>query len=137
MRGLIMTRKQIKIEEYQQRLIDINNIPNSGQLMGIPNLNEKYDSGQYERYRKLRELALEVGATYISVERQKTANEGELTDGIHKALQTASMIEMCRISARNFWVAVIASIVAFISVLIGSAISFLSMVATWVAALVK
>ena len=121
-----MTRKQIKIEESQQRLIDINNIPKSEQLMDIPNSNEKYDSGQYERYKKLRELALEVGATYISNERQKTANEGELTDGIHKALQTASMIEMYRISARNFWFVVIASMSVF-----------LAMLATWVAVYCK
>ena len=121
-----MTRKQIKIKECQQRLIDINYILNSGQLMDIPNSNEKCDSGQYDRYTKLRELALEVGATYMSMERQKTANEGELTDGIHKALQTASMIEMYRISARNFWWVVIASIIAF-----------LAMLAAWVAVIVN
>ena len=121
-----MTRKQIKIEKCQQRLVGINNIPNSGRLMDVPNSNEKYDSGQYERYKKLRELALEVGATYMSIERQKTANEGELTDGIHKALQTASMIEMYRISARSLWIALAAVI-----------ISLLAMVAAWVATLAK
>jgi hypothetical protein len=43
------------------------------------------------------------------------------------------MIEMSRIAARNFWIAVIASIVAVISVLI----NFLMMSATWVDALIK
>jgi hypothetical protein len=112
-KGVIMTHKQI--EECKQRLIAINYIANSAQLIDIPNSNEKYDSGQYERYSKLRKLALHVGASYISMDPQKTANEGELTDGIHKALQTASMIETCRISTRNWIITVVASIVAFLS----------------------
>jgi len=59
--------------------------------------------------------------------------EGEIVHNIQETLQTETMIEMSRISAQNFWIAVIASMVAVISVLI----NFLSMLATWIAALVK
>jgi len=59
--------------------------------------------------------------------------ESEIVHNIQEALRTETMIEMSRISAQNFWIAVIASMVAVISVLI----NFLSMLATWIAALVK
>jgi hypothetical protein len=92
----------------------------------------------------LLDLAREVGACTRSVHIKDNgkrdiynASTEDLISNIHQALNTASTIEMCRISARNFWVAVIASTVAFVSVLIGSAISFLGMVATWVAVLAK
>ena len=93
------------------------------------------------RLEELKRLAMEVGASSsrfkgkLSKEFQSEnkITEGEIVHNIRDALRTETTIEMCRISARNFWVAVIASIVAFVS----SAISFLSMVAAWVAALAK
>ncbi len=107
-----MTRKEI--EQAEQRLVKINNIKNSGQLISIPNSDKKGNSGQYERYKALRKLALEVGGSFISKERQKTANEGELTEGIHRALQTAAMIDACRTAARNFLIAIVAAIIALL-----------------------
>ena len=92
----------------------------------------------------LLELARKVGACTRSAHIKDNgdrevfnASIEDLISNIHQALYTASMIETCRISARNLWVAVIASIIAFISVLIGSTIGFLSMVATWFAILAK
>jgi len=48
----------------------------------------------------------------------------DLISNIYQAINTASMIEMCRISARNFVIALGATI-----------ISFLAMVAAWVVAI--
>ncbi len=110
-----MTRKEIA--QAKRRLIEINNIQNSSELMDIPNSEKKVDTGQYKRYEALRNLALEVGGSYISTERQKTANEGELTEGIHRALQTATMIDMCRTAAKNYKIALVAAIAAWAAVL--------------------
>ena len=52
------------------------------------------------------------------------AATAEIARNIHFVLQTATMIDMCRTASRNVWVALIASVVAF-----------LSMVAAWLAAI--
>jgi len=93
------------------------------------------------RLKELKRLAMEVGASGSRFEgklseqyqSENKITEGEIVHNIQDVLKTETMIEMCRISARNFWIAVIASTIAVISVLI----NFLSMVATWVAALAK
>ncbi len=41
----------------------------------------------------------------------------ELTDNILKALQTASMIDMCKTSAKNYKIAIVAAIIAALSAL--------------------
>ena len=117
-----MTREEI--EEKRKELTDI--------------LAEE-DAGQ--RLEKLQQLAKEVGASVTRMEKieirrdrvgavqYQTSNEiteAEIVYNIQIALQTEAMIEMSRISSRNFWIAVVASIVAFFS-----------MLAAWVAALVK
>jgi hypothetical protein len=117
-----------EIEKAKRRLIEINKMPNSGKLIDGTNSKGKIDSGQYQRFEKLRKLALEVGGSFISKERQKTANEGELTEGIHRALQTAAMIDACRTASRNFWIAIVAAMAAVLmalSSLIGVVISIL------------
>jgi hypothetical protein len=111
--GGITMRKEI--EQAKGKLNEINNMPNSGQIITTQS-GEQIDSGQYERYKALRGLALKVGASYISTERQKTANEGELTEGIHKALQTASMIETCRIATWSWIISIIAVSAAWAAV---------------------
>jgi hypothetical protein len=67
-------------------------------------------------------LAKKVGA------QQPNATNIEFRDmivnNINHALQTASMIEMCRIASRNFWIAIVAAIIAGFSA-----------VAAWVAVL--
>lgn len=96
-----------EIQQKKQRLIDIQKMS---------------DSNQGKRYRALRDLAIEVGASTISTYHQKPANEGELADNIHQALQTATMIDMCKTASRNYVIALIATIIA-----LGSA------VALWIA----
>lgn len=129
MKGDIMIGKTLKlkkVEQAEERLTKINNMRTSGKLIDIPNSQQKMDSGQIKRYKALRDLASEVGGSYISTERQKNANEGELTEGIHRALQTKTMIEVSKIAARNFWIAIIATVIS-----LGSAI------ALWVALLTR
>lgn len=93
-----MTNKEI--ENKRNKLIQIVNM----------------SSGTEDQRRKeLRKLALEVGASHKSTERQKTANEGELVVGIQDALQTASMINACKTASRSFWIALIATMAAAIS----------------------
>jgi hypothetical protein len=122
---IVKTSKLKEIEQAEERLTKINKMLKSGKLIDIPESQKKADSGQVKRYEALRDLALEVGGSSISTERQKIANEGELTEGIHRALQTKTMIEVSKIAARNFWIALVAS-----------AIALLSMVAAWAAVLV-
>lgn len=55
---------------------------------------------------------------------EREAATAEIARNIHFALQTATMIDMCKTANRNVWVALIASVVAF-----------LSMVAAWLAAI--
>ena len=93
------------------------------------------------RLKKLQELAKEVGASITRVERVETQRdvmgavtykpsneitETEIVHNINFALQTETMIEMCRISARSHWIALVATI-----------ISLLAMVAAWIAAFAK
>ena len=54
------------------------------------------------------------------------ASEPELVANIQTALQTASMIIVCRISNKNHWIAIAAAIAAILSAL-----------AAWVAVLKK
>ncbi len=104
-----------EIEEYRNKLSEIVQMPDSGNKKKIPGLDTEYDTGQYKRFLKLRELALKIGASHISTERQKTANEGELVYAINMALQSATMINMSKTASRNFWIAVSAMMAAVIS----------------------
>lgn len=115
-----MTNKEI--ENRRKELIQILNIQDSGKTIDIPNSAERADSGQVERFEQLHKLALVVGASHKSTERQKTANEGELVVGIQAALQTALMLNTCK-AARTAW------IVAGLSALA----SIISAIAAWAA----
>ncbi len=69
-----------------------------------------------ERTQALYDLAKEIGASTG----KKRAGEDDidpvgLVDNIHFALQTASMIDMCRTAAKNYWIALVATLVALIS----------------------
>jgi len=110
----IMTRE--KISEYRQKLRTILN----------------KDGGQ--RFEELKQLAKEVGAGYVNTKiagtstipdgkgtlttiHQNLISESELVLNINNALQTETMIDVCKTAARNFWVAIIATIIALISAL--------------------
>jgi len=94
-----MTNK--KIEEYNQRLVEVNKMENFE-----------------ERKRQLKELARQVGAGQAKYFVKGNEDSlSELTDNIHYALQTASMIDMCRTAAKNYEIASRATKIAFGSAL--------------------
>ncbi|MCK5174209.1 MAG: hypothetical protein KAR47_12520 [Planctomycetes bacterium] len=69
-----------------------------------------------QRTEALYALAKEVGASTG----KKRDGEGDidavgLVENIHYALQTASMTDMCRTAAKNYWIAFVASLVALVS----------------------
>ena len=88
-----------KIEKAEKRLIEIGNM-----------------SGLQEQKKALHTLRKEIGAS-----KQKEHKGGEdctvseLIDNCHYALQTASMIEMCKTASRNFVIALIATLIALVS----------------------
>jgi len=100
-----------------------------------------------QKWEQVRDLALEVGASVwpskvtdvgelpgdpraakskldMWYRDKREAATAEIARNIHIALQTATMIDTCRTANRNVWVALMASGVAF-----------LSMVAAWLAAI--
>lgn len=103
-----------EIEKYKQELADI-----------------LADSADGENRReKLEELAQKVGASITRVGQILTRSdiygkqhynetnvitETEIVHNIQVALQTATMINMSKTASRNFWIALIATIVAAIS----------------------
>lgn len=109
-----MTNKEI--ERYRQNLANI-----------LANNELKPE----ERRGKLEELAQKVGASITRFERVKTETgrssnrisyneenvitETEIVHSIQVALQTATMINMCKTASRNFCIALIATIAAVIS----------------------
>jgi hypothetical protein len=116
-----MTRKEIK--QKKARLVEI------------------LKEGDPDKRRKdLEELAKIVGASVTRIVRIKVGSEAskvyykhdnvitetEIVHNIQVALQTETMVEACRISARNFWVALVATVIAL-----------LAMFAAWAAVAVK
>lgn len=102
-----------EIEQYKKQLIEIVQRPK--QTGGNPATGTKED---------LRELAQKVGASTRVIHTDEWGNQSgrdagisTIIDNIHTALQTATTIEMCRIAARNFWVAIGATLIALISAL--------------------
>jgi hypothetical protein len=79
---------------------------------------------------QLKNLTKEVGASG-EMYRASPANAGEaeLVDNILKSLQTASVINMCKIASRNFVIALTAMLIAILSA--GAAIG--SAIAAWIA----
>jgi len=107
-----MTRE--KISEYRQKLRTVLN----------------KDDGQ--RLEELKQLAKEVGAGYVRTEiagksttpdgrgnlttiYENPISESELVLNINNALQTETMIDMCKIASRKFWIAVVAAIIAVVA----------------------
>jgi len=93
-----MTSKEI--EKYRKKLVGI--------------LKKKDVAGAKEAL--LKDLARELGATGKGKpDGGHNAGEPELVDNIHYALQTASMVDMCRTAGRNYWIAFVAALIAFLS----------------------
>ncbi len=68
-----------------------------------------------ERLKELRRLALEVGASHLSVTGNRTANEWELVFNIRTALQTASMLDACKAATKAWIVALFAALASMLS----------------------
>jgi len=93
--------------------------------------------------KELQELAREVGASTCVLWIHPTkclittteADTPELIRNIHQALQTASMINMCKTATQGYEMATKARKSASIQFSIFAAIAFLSGVAAWVAAI--
>lgn len=98
-----MTHKEN--EKYRKRLTQIK-------------IDLKGKEHREQRIAELLSLAMEVGA---STGRQRSADGSVdpigLVNNIHIALQTASMIDMCRTANRNFVIALTAVGVAIVSAL--------------------
>ena len=110
-----MTRKEIAA--YRQKLCTILN----------------KDEGQ--RFEELKQLAKKVGAGYVHTgiapiaittpngkgsetiihQNPIAISESELVLNINNALQTATMINMCKTANRNFIIALIATVIALVS----------------------
>lgn len=68
------------------------------------------------RLKPLQELAHKVGASVCRMEdAQNRISELEVVNGVHHALQTASMINMAEAAARSYWIALVASLIALLS----------------------
>jgi len=115
LKGETMTRKEIAV--YRQNLCTILAIEDEGQ-----------------RLKKLEQLAKKVGAGYIHTEiaatttiktatgsettiHQNPISESELVLNINNALQTETMIDVCKTAARSFWITMVAAIAAVLSAL--------------------
>ncbi|MCK5175270.1 MAG: hypothetical protein KAR47_17885 [Planctomycetes bacterium] len=69
-----------------------------------------------QRTEALYALAKEIGAS--TGKKRDGAGDIDavgLIENIHYALQTASMVDMCRTAARNYWIAFVAALVALVS----------------------
>lgn len=81
-----------------------------------------------EKRRKLLAFAKQVGASQSNWARiggESDATESQLVDNIQRAIQTVSIVNMCRTAGNNYRIALIATIIAV-----------LSMLATWAAVVV-
>jgi len=123
-----MTREEIAV--YRQKLRDV--------------LKNKQDEGK--RLEALKDLAKEVGAGYVHTEIAPTTtkvpdgnrflttihqnpisiSESELVLNINNALQTETMIDMCKTAANNYKIAVWSAIAAWIAVFVTVLIAFLT-----------
>ncbi len=98
-----MTHREF--EKYRQRHVEIQKIEE-----------------QKERFKALQDLAKEVGASTQGLSMfgdsdREGVSEGNLVANIHNALQTATMVDVCKTASRNFFIALIAAGAALFSAL--------------------
>jgi len=71
-----------------------------------------------ERMQELSGFAKKVGASrshWARMGGDNNATEAQLVDNIQRAMQTTSMVEMCKTANRNFIIALIATVIALVS----------------------
>ena len=76
---------------------------------------EKSDKG--ECVNKLLKLARESGASCAMDHSTADSECQSLVDNIHKRLEIAAVIDMCKTSAKNYKIALMATIIALLSML--------------------
>ena len=92
-----MTHKQI--EKHKNELIRIANMPHD-----------------QEKKKQLRALRLQIGAACATEhKRGDDLTVAEEINQCHIALQTATMIDMCRTASKNCWIALVSALVALVS----------------------
>lgn len=92
-------------------------------------LSEILRSEKPKKRQDLLVLAEKVGASrshWARIGGDNDATESQLVDNIQRAIQTASMINMCKIAANRFWVATIIAAIALTTAIVA-----------WVTALVR
>jgi hypothetical protein len=113
----VWTKTNKEIEQYRRELVQI-----------------QIQCDVDQKWKQAKELAMKVGASIWRIhplkdsdieappsgEKRREAMEAtvaEIVHNIHYALQTATMINMCKTANRNFWIAIVASLVAILSML--------------------
>jgi len=84
----------------------------------------------------LKRLADKVKASSEAIGGRYNPGKAELVLNIQKAIQTATMIVMCKTAAKNYEIAVTATRAAVRNYRIAAAIAILSMLAAWAAVIV-
>lgn len=109
------------------------NCPETGSVMTLKEIAEKTKKAQDidkmlesgERLQKARNLAHELGASTLEPYAQgKEANVGVIINNCYRVLQTMTMVNACKTAAKNYKIALTATIIAI-----------LAMLAAWVAVL--
>ena len=98
-----------EIEKYRQRLVEIKKLSDSG-----------------ERNKAYIDLITIVGASGCGGDKPTAQRDAENIASIHQALKTATMVNMCKTAAKNYKIAITASIIALLSAL-----------AAWAAVLIR
>lgn len=96
-----MTHKEI--EKYRQRLVDI----------------VKKEANSEKRTKAFIELSREIGTSGYPKDMLSEVAERDADHirNIHQALQTATMIDMCKTANRNFIISLVVAIAALLSAL--------------------
>ena len=98
-----------EIEKYRQRLVEIKKLSDSG-----------------KRNKAYIDLITIVGASGCGGDKPTAQRDAENIASIHQALQTATMVNMCKTAAKNYKIAITAAIIALLSAL-----------AAWAAVLIR
>ncbi|MBW8015457.1 MAG: hypothetical protein FVQ82_04660 [Planctomycetes bacterium] len=107
-----------EIDGYRQRLIDIKKMSDAG-----------------ERNKAYIDLEAELGASGCGKDMSVGERDAEHVRSINQALQTLTMIDMCKTAREGYDMATNISRKSSICFWLASAIALLSAVAAWVAAL--
>lgn len=114
MKGETMTHKEIA--EYRQELRNILVKDNGTRMKELIKLAKKVGAGYvHTEIAATTTIKTETGSQ--TTIHQNPISESELVLNINNALQTETMIDVCKTAARNFWITMVAAIAAVLSAL--------------------